>query len=219
MNTENSFAVQRFRNLIGSQLPKRKSEEALGQFIRSYSEPHRHYHTLQHIDECMGTCWNRRLINEAEDPVAVELALLFHDIIYDPKGKTNETQSVEIMRCILADTGALARDSYDRASACIMATVHDGLPYTQEAKIVVDCDLWILSADEPRFDQYERQVRREYGWVPIHTFLLARMSVLEAFAARPHIYSTSIGRSLFEERARENIARSLERLSRGDIPS
>ena len=78
----------------------------------------------------------------------------------------------------------------------------------------MDVDLAILGAAESRFDEYERQVREEYAWVPENRFQSGRRSVLESFAGRESIYRTEPFRVRFETRARENIARSLARLGR-----
>src|SRR5262245_66185655 len=46
-----------------------------------YAEPHRYYHTSRHIAECLAEVDHVRHL--ARDPVAVELALWFHDAIYE----------------------------------------------------------------------------------------------------------------------------------------
>jgi len=61
----------------------------------------------------------------------------------------------------------------------------------------------------PRFDEYEREVRAEYAWVPGSHFRAKRKEVLQAFLARAAIYSTAPMRERLEARARANLARSL----------
>ena len=41
------------------------------------------------------------------------------------------------------------------------------------------------------FDEYERQVREEYAWVPDPVFRQVRKGILEEFVARPAIFSTA----------------------------
>ena len=48
-----------------------------------YSEPHRKYHTLQHLDECFERL--AEIKHEAANPEDFEFALWFHDAIYDTK--------------------------------------------------------------------------------------------------------------------------------------
>ena len=44
-----------------------------------------------------------------------------------------------------------------------MVTRHDAVPRSADEKALVDVDLWILGAPQERFDEYEAQVRQEYG--------------------------------------------------------
>ena len=53
-----------------------------------YSEPYRHYHTVQHIVECMDHL--QLVLPNLKDPLSVSVALGFHDVIYEPKAHDNE---------------------------------------------------------------------------------------------------------------------------------
>ena len=55
-------------------------------------------------------------------------------------------------------------------------------------------------------------MREEYGWVPGPIYRRTRRKLLEAFRARPTIYSTDPFLQRYEARARANLARSLARL-------
>jgi len=72
--------------------------------------------------------------------------------------------------------------------------------------------LSILGRAPAVFDAYERQIREEYAWVPTSTFRQRRVAILEAFLARPTIYSTPDFQQDYEEQARQNLARSIARL-------
>jgi predicted metal-dependent HD superfamily phosphohydrolase len=175
----------------------------------SYSEPHRKYHTMQHLDECFGHL--ERLAPFSERPAEVELALWFHDAIYHTRKKDNEKRSAKwAMDSILA--AGLATDLADRVHELIMATVHNAVPKGKDAGVLVDIDLAILGAEQERFNEFEVQVREEYSWVPGFLFRPARRQILEEFARREKIYSTELFRAEREAQARKNIARSLARL-------
>jgi len=96
--------------------------------------------------------------------------------------------------------------------ALVMATRHKAVPSGTDAGILVDIDLSILGAAPERFDQYERQVREEYSWVPDFLFRRERKAILKDFLARRQIFSSASFRDRYEEQARSNIERSLERL-------
>ncbi len=60
----------------------------LSALLARYSEPHRKYHTLEHLDACLG---NFALVrDQATHPSEVELALWFHDAIYEIPARGNE---------------------------------------------------------------------------------------------------------------------------------
>ena len=84
--------------------------------------------------------------------------------------------------------------------------------------MLVDIDLAILGAEGARFDEYENQVREEYGFVPGLLFRNTRVKILQGFLDRPAIYSTTHFNMLLEKKARENLARSLANLNGTDSP-
>ena len=178
--------------------------------IARYAESHRHYHTTQHIGECLAHFDTSR--DTCEHASEVELALWFHDAIYEPRAKDNEAQSAAWALRVMGDAG-IASDERERVRALIMKTCHDALPETVDEQVLVDIDLAILGAEPARFDEYERQVRAEYGWVPQFLFNRTRRKILEAFLARPVLYATAHFNGLLEKKARENLARSLTALN------
>src|SRR5262245_5292010 len=61
--------------------------------VAAYREPHRHYHTLQHLDECFAKLQTLRAA--ARHPEEIDLALWFHDAIYDVARTDNEARSAD----------------------------------------------------------------------------------------------------------------------------
>lgn len=185
------------------------SEELYHQLVACYSEPHRKYHTIQHLDECLTHF--ESICTLAEHADEVELALWFHDAIYDTSKKDNEKRSAEWARdSVLA--ARVSGEKADRIYELVMATMHNALPKGRDAEVLVDIDLGILGAEAARFDSYEAQVREEYSQVPEPLYRWARKKVLEEFVRRKWIYSTEPFRARYEARARANIARSIARL-------
>ncbi len=177
-----------------------------------YAEAHRHYHTAQHVAACLVHLDTARAL--CEYPDEVELALWFHDAIYDPHAKNNESQSAAWAVRVMAEC-SLGRPAQDRVQALIMATCHDAQPLTPDAQVLVDIDLAILGADAARFEAYETQVRAEYHFVPGILFRRARRKILQGFLDRPSIYATPRFQTALEKKARENLARSLAELTAG----
>lgn len=178
--------------------------------LAAYGEPHRRYHTAQHLEECFAHF--DAVGPLAAHPAEVALALWFHDAIYDPKRQDNERKSADWARASAVAAG-VAGEAADRVHALVMATRHDAVGRGSDEEVLVDIDLSILGAAPSRFDEYERQVRAEYAWVPAFLFRRKRRQLLEQFLARAAIYRCPPMRERREARARENLARSLRTLS------
>lgn len=178
--------------------------------LAAWSEPQRQYHTLQHLGECLANF--QTLAHLPEHPLEVRLALWFHDAIYDLGRHDNEARSADWAREEILAAG-LPPEMAERVTALIMATCHNASPVGIDAEVVVDIDLWILGAPAERFDEYERQVRREYGHLPEGVFLIGRMAVLQQFLGRARLFSTREFVERHEGWARENLERSLAALA------
>jgi predicted metal-dependent HD superfamily phosphohydrolase len=191
-----------FIDLDTSCPPPHKLEELQAR----YSEPHRAYHTLQHIEECLG--WFERTRALATNPGEVAVALLYHDAIYDTHARDNEERSAQLALEVCET------DSHqsDRIKSLILATKHDALPRSRDEQLLVDIDLSILGASEDRFDEYEQQVRKEYAWVDEPLFRTTRRSILAGFLSHAVLYATPFLHERLEDAARANLQRSIVRL-------
>ncbi len=175
-----------------------------------YSEPHRAYHNLAHIEACLREFDLVR--SSTKTPDGVEIALWFHDAIYDPKANANEEQSAQLF-CAAAKAALLPKAFIRRVHGLILATRHNSIPANWDARVMADVDLSILGKAPAKFSAYERQIRQEYAWVPKGVFSAGRATILKKFLARPAIYSTGFFCDRYEMRARKNMSRSLARLS------
>lgn len=177
----------------------------------AYGERHRAYHTAAHIADCL------ERFDEARDlcatPDEVEYALWLHDVVYATRSADSEARSADLADEWLAQGGA-SPEVRARVRAMILATVHGGDPPRGDAALMLDIDLSILGADEARFDAYEDNVRREFRWVPGPLFRSKRAELLEAFLARPRLFVTDDFHGRFEDAARANLRRSIDRLRR-----
>ena len=175
--------------------------------LNAYAQPQRHYHTVQHLQECLQ--WWQRCQEQMHHPAEVALALFYHDIVYEPKRSDNELQSANTMLAQLQPY--LPSDSTERIYRWILATAHHGTqPYInqeddQDLKWVLDIDLGILSADAERFQEYERQIRMEYRHVPLLIYRCKRRQILRDFAQTEYLYHTDYFRQQLEKVAKANL--------------
>jgi predicted metal-dependent HD superfamily phosphohydrolase len=182
-------------------------ELGLFQLISShYNEPARQYHTLQHLGECLDLF--ESVMDLATHPAEVEMALWFHDAIYNIASHDNEAQSAQWARAELSKAGLLPEKT-DRIQSLIMSTCHTALPITIDECLLVDIDLAILGSSAERFAEYEQQIRTEYNFVPETIFNQKRQEILQGFLDRSTIYSTEYFQDKLELLARANIKRSI----------
>jgi predicted metal-dependent HD superfamily phosphohydrolase len=177
--------------------------------IDAYSEAHRHYHTLAHLQDCLAQF--DAACPLAVHPAEVEAALWFHDAIYHTRAADNEELSAQWAQRALRAAG-VAADVTQRVADLVRVTRHDARPTGADACLLVDIDLSILGRAVAEFEAYERHIRAEYAWVPELHFRQGRARILEAFLARPSIYETAVFQAQYEAQARDNLARSLASL-------
>ena len=178
--------------------------------LARYREPHRAYHTEQHLRECLE--WLDRLRALARDPAALELAIWYHDAIYRPRRSDNEQASADLATADLRAAGAIDT-LIAEVSALILATTHRATPRPGDTALLADIDLAILGAPAPRYAEYEAQIRAEYRWVPGFVFRSRRAALLREFLARPRLYSTPELFDRLEAQARLNLAHAIHELS------
>jgi predicted metal-dependent HD superfamily phosphohydrolase len=176
-----------------------------------HSEPHRHYHTLEHVAEVLRVVG--RLSRFAADPNAVLLAAWFHDAVYDPHAKDNEEQSV-IVAAESMDLLYFSPELQAHVWDLIRSTAHSTHLESPDpdTAVLLDADLAILAAEEKRYARYAEDVRKEYAWVPDDAYRTGRTDVLQSFLARPRIYNTPVMVEEGEESARRNLRAEIERL-------
>jgi predicted metal-dependent HD superfamily phosphohydrolase len=176
-----------------------------------YMERHRYYHNKTHLSQCLQEL--RGVSRLCADFDLVEMAIYFHDAIYDTHAHDNEERSADLFAQV-AQTLEMGPEVIEKGRRLILATKHQHEPVDIDEQIIVDIDLAILGQPWERFEEYEKQIRQEYEWVPEETFRSVRAGILKGFLEREHIYATPEFRARYEARARENLNRSIMRLSK-----
>ncbi len=201
---------RRFGDALNTLGASDRGEAAFRELLARYREPHRHYHTVEHVDACLS--WLDWYAGLAERPAEVALALWFHDAVYDPRAGDNEQRSAELARQILRELGT-PLDARERIASCVLATRrHEADQH--DARLVLDLDLTILAADAATFADFERRIRLEYAHVPAPLFSAGRREILQCLLAREAIYHLPPFRDRLEAGARANLERRVEELAR-----
>ena len=188
-------------SLLQAHLPTTHRENVYALLRRAYAEPQRYYHTQQHIVECLGHF--HQIQHIVHDPLAVEIAIWFHDLVYDPKALDNELQSAELMKQVCQDFLPMVK--LEKIYAWILATQKHQASKHLDLNFLLDIDLAILGSDPQRFAEYERQIQREYAWVDPDIYQLKRKQVLKQFNQMNPIFHTHYFYQRFEQQAKINL--------------
>ncbi len=174
-----------------------------------YAEPWRVYHDVRHLDAVLARC--DELATQATDIACVELAAWFHDAVYDIGAADNEERSAVLATDVLH--GRVAPGSVEEVARLVRLTArHDPAEGDANGAVLCDADLAVLGSESARYDDYARQIRREYHTVPDAAFRSGRAAILRDLLGRDRIFHTEHGRARWEAPARANLARELGRL-------
>jgi predicted metal-dependent HD superfamily phosphohydrolase len=208
---ENYLKTCLFSTLKYFKVPEDKAEEIYDRLYCEYNDWNRHYHNLSHILSLINL--REKYADKIIRIHQFDLAIWFHDSIYDAKKKDNEVQSadlfIEFMRPYLT------KEELIFVKSLILSTIKHFplLPEDSDHHFFLDFDLAVLSAEKETYLLYSDAIKGEYK--TIFSFLVysgGRKKVLESFNQRESIYFSQIFRENYEQKARENLAWESEHL-------
>jgi predicted metal-dependent HD superfamily phosphohydrolase len=176
------------------------------QLIAAYTAPNRHYHNLQHIEDCLAALAAVKNISATEREILTE-AIWWHDVVYDATRSDNEELSARLAEQHLRTDLAAEVGRLIRLTKSHQVEAEDRL-----GAMLISIDLSILGAEPARYDAYAADIRREYAHVPDTDYRAGRAKVLSQFAARPFIFPDTDFAVKYDRQARENLARELASL-------
>ncbi|MFI9510132.1 metal-dependent phosphohydrolase [Nocardia sp. NPDC052566] len=187
------------------------AREVGAELIDRYREPHRRYHTVDHLATMLHVI--DELAADADDVDAVRYAAFFHDAVYAIDRPDNEERSAELAESVLESLGAPAELVDEVVRLVRLTATHHAAPGDRNGSVLCDADLAILAAAEPEYVAYTEAIRQEYHQVPDEAFRLGRAAVLRSLADQPNLFRTGIARTRFEAPARANLAAELAKLT------
>jgi len=185
--------------------PPEAAGRAFAELARRYSEPHRHYHTLDHI----AALWD--LLPGAG--AALALAVYLHDAVYDTRAADNEERSAALADEMLQPLYIPADVRAETRRLILLTKRHAAAADDADGYRLLDADLAVLGAPPDEYDRYAAAIRREYAWVAEDDYRRGRRNVLENFLRRERLYFTEEVRARREAQARENLRREIGALS------
>lgn len=179
-----------------------------------YSEPHRRYHTGEHIHAVLAdaTPIADALTLTATDRALLTLAACAHDVVYNARPGDDERASARWARHAL-DRAGLGDLAVRRVEQLVLSTLaHEAPRGDLVAAALLDADLAILGAGPSTYDGYSRAVRAEFSSVPDDAWQAGRRNVLNSLLSRGSIFVTAPAVGRWESAARANVQRELGRL-------
>lgn len=148
---------------------------ALDRVRQSYAG--RPYHNFHHIEKMLADLDSRPGLRL--DPLSkkhLQIAIIFHDVIYDPRATDNEEKSVEFMR-----NAALihpAQNDTKKISELIMATKHHRYGEDALCDTIIDLDLAVLRQNFMGLVEYEHAIFKEYQFTNVANYTAKRVQFL-----------------------------------------
>ncbi|MFD2717226.1 hypothetical protein ACFST9_00765 [Hymenobacter monticola] len=206
----------RWHRLTASLVPDAARREAeIQRLSAAYQAPTRHYHTLQHIENLL----DRVETADLQDPVVVQLAVWYHDAVYNALKSDNEARSAAEALAFLQHSD-LEPTRQQRVALLIERTADHTQPQPpNDADLLffLDADLSILGAPEADYWAYARQVRQEYRLVPDLLYRPGRRKVLANMLAAPVLFRTPALRAELDAAARRNLQAEIDAWDRGGL--
>lgn len=171
-----------------------------------YAEPHRAYHTLQHVEACLKAFDQFKEL--ATEPRAVEAALWWHDLIYDTHVRDNEQRSADIAQVDMTMLGC-PHAFREHVVRLILATAHGRALAERDEQLAADIDLHPLGVSPARYKQDVTAIRKEYEWVPWEEYAKKRAAILQKFLDREPLFYLPPLCEQYERQAKVNLRREI----------
>lgn len=155
------------------------SKRELDIIINHYNEPHRFYHNFDHIIFMVESVIEQeKQLNEKILTTDLLFAILYHDIVYDPKRNDNEEKSAELFKKYKPnyDGSLLSKNIYN----AILETKNHK-PTSDLSRKLTMLDLEVLYQDFNIFSEYEDKIFKEYQFVDYKTYVEKRVEILKGF--------------------------------------
>jgi predicted metal-dependent HD superfamily phosphohydrolase len=214
-DTASETFVKKWQALAGKIGLDRASSQEVGNFLLAqYTQSGRHYHGAGHIVSMLEGF--NAIKATFERPLAAELAIFFHDVIYDPSRRDNEEQSAKKLQQMLG--GLVDPPLLEAAAFSIEATKQHALTPNHDTNLLLDLDMAILGQPWPIYEQYARDVMQEY--LPVYGQMAYRHGrrtiFLEPTIAKGTVFLTEAFKPL-NPQALENMRREAELLKTGQL--
>lgn len=192
------------------------------------TQPYRTYHNINHINDCLTELRKYELSTNTRDfSDALENAIWYHDIIYNPYNPPgeNERQSalafISYKAKILTVYESYSNDLLYNVRDAIIATGYHttGHPqiknddnYSNIIELMMDIDLSGLGKSSPIFYRNSINIIREYYNTPLIDIMKGRLNFLKTINLRPTFYYTEYFNDLYHTKSKDNVIKEIQLL-------
>ncbi|HUD08080.1 MAG TPA: hypothetical protein VMQ52_03315 [Candidatus Saccharimonadales bacterium] len=198
--------------LLSSEMYVDSVAALIARLKEDYSQPQRYYHTFDHIRQVVSYLNTNQAY--LTNPRVALWAAFYHDVVYDPHAEAGRNEEDSVLRAE-ADLRSLLPESEVReVQAFIRATAsHMTGSANHDLELFLDADMSILGSPAEVYFQYAANIRKEYGWMPIGHYIIARAGILNDLLGREKLFLTAVACDEFGEQAKDNILSELGSLS------
>lgn len=182
------------------------------ELIARYGEPHRRYHTMVHIEDCLAQVAASTDMDENQRAL-MDAAVWFHDAIYDATRSDNEAASAKLAADRLTAEGAPQRFIDEVVRLILLTSGHSVQAGDAIGARLVSIDLSILGAEADRYDAYAAAIREEYAHVPEPFYRAGRAAILGRFLESKALFADPVWAGRYETQARANLTREIAALT------
>lgn len=173
--------------ILNKYVTKYKLVEEVKEIVEKYVS--RSYHNLVHIFECLSLI---EVIEEEDlliddEKELLSLAMIFHDIIYDPSSTKNEEESASFAEQLLFSKN-YSQEKINMIMSIIKATDHTRWVSDHLEKLACDIDMFGFSIPFNQFSYISSLIREEYNMCTDDVYLIGRLDFLKRLKARGYVY-------------------------------
>ncbi|WP_163834015.1 HD domain-containing protein [Spartinivicinus ruber] len=203
---------RRFCKLWSRTVADNNDHDASTVFNRIYSyydSNERYYHSTDHIKFCLEQFDQVSQFLTAPD--AVEMAIWFHDVIYERGACDNEFQSAMFFKEYVAEK--LKPKFADQVYDLILDTTHKHTPSTLDGQYLADIDLSSMALPWQDFLRDSTNVRAECSHLCDSEFYPKQLAFLESLLKRETFFFTEYFQQRYGTQAQENLQRLINELN------
>ena len=192
-----------------------KDEQIFNAILHKYTQQHRVYHTLRHIEDLATLYW-KWCGTAGQNPTReMCLAILYHDVVYETGStiSSNESESARYFETHAA-LMHLPFEIVEVVNELILSTSPTAnIPQTR----LVDLDLLILAGSFSQYEHYAKGIRQEWQHLPDSIYVPERIKFLNSMLNKESIYKDDQF-VRYNERAKNNIQREIKVLKTWGTP-